>query len=119
MNPLKLGKYERQHMTGENDEGGIHVPLVWSPVEGAQRPWALSLPAAPLAPSLFVFPLSPPSFLPAFSLQVSPLLGLFLLPSLPQSIAGGPLGFKRRKEAHIYGSLICLKVTDISGHSCY
>lgn len=52
-------------MTGENDEGGIHVPLVWSPVEGAQRPWALSLPAAPLAPSLFVFPLSPPSFLPA------------------------------------------------------
>lgn len=31
-------------------------------------------------------------------LEDAPLLGFFLLLSLPQGISGGPLGFKRKKE---------------------
>lgn len=38
------------------------------------------------------------SALPHSRLQDALLLGFFLLPSLPQGISGGPLGFKRKKE---------------------
>lgn len=55
--------------------------------------WAISH----LASFLLACPLFPFHY-SLFSLSVSPLLGLFLLPSLSQSISGGPLGFKREQE---------------------
>ena len=80
-------------MTGEGCEGGISQLRVRSPRGGNAKTLG---PHSGRHTTHLPFSLCFSSF--SFSLQVSPLLGFFLLPLLPQSTPGGPLGFKREKE---------------------
>lgn len=102
-------------MTGEGYEGGISQLRVWSPCGGNAKTLG---PHAARHTTHLPFSLCFSSF--SFSLQVSPLLGFFLLPLLPQSIPGGPLRFKREKEesSHLL-IIICGKVTNIVLVRCW